>query len=471
VKNYSNACYQHGLCKKTAAGTPLFPIGRLAEGELIVAVGLTPPKSVYWSFSNYLYTRYHNDGWKSNASTLAKQIGKCADGPSRCETFAGINDPLNHLTAKTTSGTPFNASISIILSTDAKSEGVVASAVAADHSAGPVNTLRFPGQILRLGVSRGDEDELLNVMRVEGIEDERARTAFYEHIPLRVFRATPPPAFNVTANDKFQSFDGRMRNRISGVPEKTSNCSNGNLKAGLKSLTSLIQSAYGSGLVLKDYTDIDYTSFVVDSGYECLDDGTQCQGDCRDTIYAKATLLVEETLCNDTHVPCEPSRRAVLTSGVDDFYFVVGVNHQLTSHSIYSSQTLYNYPKLASGQLSAGADGALKYTEKESSGDLVGSAAQYFERSSRYHNAGSEVCAIPFLYAIMFSRNCTATALRGELCYNVLSKKTSEKDLAIALDEPIVLIERMYIRPGTASGPAVNETILPRLVHFRPRRI
>jgi hypothetical protein len=84
---------------------------------------------------------------------------------------------------------------------------------------------------------------------------------------------------------------------------------------------------------------------------------------------------------------------------------------------------------------------------------------------------GSSECAIPFLYAVMFSRNCSATARRGELCYNVLSQKTSPKDLAIALDEPVVIIERMYIRPGTASGPAVNETILPSLVHFRPRKV
>jgi hypothetical protein len=247
IKNYSNACYGHHLCKKTAAGAPLFPMGRLAEGEIIVAVGTTPPKSIYWSFSNYLYTRYHDKGWQSNATTLAKKIGKCPDGPSRCEVFAGVNDPLNHLTAKTNTGSPFNASISILLAADAKSEGMVARAIAADSSAGPVNALRFPGQILHLGVSRGDEDELLNVMRVEGIEDEEARKVFYEHIPLRVFRVTPPPSFVIAAKDKFPSFDGRMRNRISGILESAPNCSNSDLKTGLQTLTSRIESAYGSG--------------------------------------------------------------------------------------------------------------------------------------------------------------------------------------------------------------------------------
>ena len=38
------------------------------------------------------------------------------------------------------------------------------------------------------------------------------------------------------------------------------------------------------------------TAFHVSFSYECLNHGLKCQGDCRDTIYAKATLLVQETV-------------------------------------------------------------------------------------------------------------------------------------------------------------------------------
>ena len=41
-----------------------------------------------------------------------------------------------------------------------------------------------------------------------------------------------------------------------------------------------------------------FSSFVNDSGYECMHDGTRCRGDCRDAIYAKATVLEWALLCN-----------------------------------------------------------------------------------------------------------------------------------------------------------------------------
>ncbi len=465
VKSYKNSCYGHNLCKTKKDGSVLYPDWRLDLGETIVVVGKTPPKSTYWSFTNYLYTRYNPAGWKSNATDMSKKIVACPPGPSRCEIFAGINDPLNHLTVETASGDAFNASFSMILSSDSKSEAVVSRALAKDASAGPPNALRFPGEILNLGISRGDEDEFLNVMRVEGIESEADRKAFYENMPMRVFRVTPPASFqnNVTKSDMFPSFDGRMRNRYTGVAERAPDCNNQALKSGLAALVDAVEKTYSKGIIRTNHAKAQFSSFVQDSGYECVYSGLKCQGDCRDTIYAKATFLVQELLCNKTHVPCKPSRKSELTDQVDDFYIVVGVNHQRTSQSSYSSQTLYNFPKLASGQIASGKTKELKYTEMESASDLAGSADMYFKDDEK-------TCATPNLYSIMFARNCSASATRGELCYNVLSKPSSAHDLAIGYSQPIVFIERMYIHGGSAntkSGPAVNETILPVAIHFR----
>ena len=92
--SYQNTCYKHNLCKRATDGTPLFPAWRLAPGETIVVLGRTPPKSTYWSISPSLYTRRHPEGWKSNA-TGGKRIMACPPGPSRCELFSSVNDPIN----------------------------------------------------------------------------------------------------------------------------------------------------------------------------------------------------------------------------------------------------------------------------------------------------------------------------------------------------------------------------------------
>jgi hypothetical protein len=52
----------------------------------------------------------------------------------------------------------------------------------------------------------------------------------------------------------------------------------------------------------------------------------------------------------------------------------------------------------------------------------------------------------------------------------MLASKGTSDDLIIGEKDPIVFIERNYIHPGTKSGPAVAETIMPKLIHFRARK-
>jgi hypothetical protein len=416
-----------------------------------VVSGRTPPSSAYFSFTNYLYTRFHPLGWKSNA-TLERRLVSCAPGPSRCEIFAGVNDPLNYLTVRTNGPSAFDATFSFILAADSASEAAVQAALAPE---GAVNSIRFPGAIIQQGVTRGDEDELLNVMRVEGIVNEAERAAFYAAPPMRVWRVTPPPSLVVHESDMFASFEGRMRNRWTGVGEHAGTATMQELQTALVQLEKLVAARHGTGVLEKDYVSLNFTSFVVDSGYECLADGTQCQGDCRDTIYARATLLIQDSVCNATHTPCKPSRRSQLTGAADDALFVVGVNHQLTSHSVYSSLTAYNFPKLASGLLQD-ARGVLKYTQMESDVALHGSADKYFSTGSAMSQ---------YLYVVKFARDCSAETF--DLCLEVKADPTNSSELVIPLSSPVVILERMYINTQTASGPAVNETILPKLLHFR----
>jgi len=242
-----------------------------------------------------------------------------------------------------------------------------------------------------------------------------------------------------------------MRTRWTGHGEAGDNATNDQLKDGLERLKELIIKV---NTRLMDYTAQEFKSFVNDSGYECLARGLKCQGDCRDTIYAKATFIIQETLCNTTHLPCKPSRYAELTDEKNDALFVMGVNHKMTKQSLYSSVTFYNYPKLAAGILKA-SDGSIQYTMMDD--DYKGSAQHLLPGH----------LAAPYLYAIKFARVCGKD--EHVLCVEVPSTTSDPNQTVMSLTDQLVFIERMYIHPGTKSGPAVEETLLPTLLHVRPR--
>jgi len=122
----------------------------------------------------------------------------------------------------------------------------------------------------------------------------------------------------------------------------------------------------------------------------------------------------------------------------------------MTHQSRYSSVTFYNFPKLAAGILRT-PGGVVNYTVMAD--DYKGSAVRYLPNHP----------AAPYLYAIKFARRCSS--MEKTLCFEVPSQTSNPNMTALALHDPFVFIERMYIHPGTKSGPAVAETILPTLIH------
>jgi hypothetical protein len=56
-------------------------------------------------------------------------------------------------------------------------------------------------------------------MRLEGVEDDEARDKFFNNSGYQVYRISAPLAFNVTNEDKIPTFEGRMRQRWTGVKE------------------------------------------------------------------------------------------------------------------------------------------------------------------------------------------------------------------------------------------------------------
>merc|ERR1719326_229652 len=178
-------------------GDEIFTPGwRIAPGEAIVLVGRTPPESTYWSFAPSLYSRFYEGGYKPSPKDLAQRIVACPSFPKgspggRCEVFSAVNDPLNFQTVTVDSSSPFNASFALILSWDSEVEAAVAKRLS-EAGSGPVNYLRYPGAISHLGVTKGDEDEFITVMRVEDITHKADSDAFYGSTPYQVYRISRP---------------------------------------------------------------------------------------------------------------------------------------------------------------------------------------------------------------------------------------------------------------------------------------
>jgi len=447
---YVNTCHAHKLCRERN-GTTLSPGWRVVRGEAVVIVGRTPPEAAYWSFGPNLYTRYHERGWVPRPARTQDLLVSCKNtllpfAGNRCETFSSVDDPINLKTANISGASSFGQDFALVLAWDSAGE---AGAREALESAGQanVNVLRFPGAIGVLGVTSGKEDEWLSLLRVESIKDEAAASAYYGGSPLRAFRVTPPKSTKVPDGALFPSREGRMRNRFTGAGESAPGVSFADLAASLEELQDKVkerQAARWKG-ARRDLKTVRFASFVQDSGYECLEQGTMCQGDCRDTIYAKATFLVQEYVCNKTRLPCSPARHATLSEDLGDELFVVGVNHKATNQAIYSSVTAYDFPKLA------------PVTPGITDDQYAGTAEKYL---------GAGAAAAKYLYVVKFARACAAGG--EDLCVAVPAESGDPRVSALHHGTPIVLLERMYLNPKTNSGPAVNETILPVLMHWRP---
>jgi len=269
---------------------------RVAKGETILLTGRTPPKSIYWGFTNYLYTRFNPPGWKPPLiQTLEKKLDDCPGGGvngSRCEIFAGINDPLNMETVNVSSEESFNVPFAMLLTWDSESETNVASILSQSTFPYSLNFNRFPGSVLRLGVTLGDEDDFTHVVRVEGIANEDDRKKFYAgEWGIQVYRISPSVAKDITTFHP--SFEKTMRRRETKEKEEGANktVTHQQLRLALAELEAGVRIKHSHAAIARQNFD----SFVQDSGYECLHQGVRCQGDCRDTVSMSCQTCSLET--------------------------------------------------------------------------------------------------------------------------------------------------------------------------------
>merc|ERR1712054_323929 len=166
---------------------------RLRQDEVVVLVGLTPPKSSYWGFTNYLFTRSHPDGWRPD-STVPK-LQRCPTGPGRCESFASQGDAVNLNSVNISDAAAADLSpFALIISGNSQSSAVVQESLkqVPGMASDAINIQPLPSSLLKMGVSEADDqDEFTNLLRISYPHDTQTSARYFADAPIAVLRLTP----------------------------------------------------------------------------------------------------------------------------------------------------------------------------------------------------------------------------------------------------------------------------------------
>ena len=272
-------------------------VWRLREDEALVFLGKTPPRSRYFSFRSYLFSRA---GWFRHR-----------------ELFASLGDALHLLDIATAGspngagGDPFAQETVVISTADRRIDTLLRQLLS--HSGAPeaiVNTDVIPRAITHMGLDDEASDRFAMLVRVALFADRAAGEHYQQAPPATVLRVTPPTP---VAIDPFPVPPQRPRG---------TNSSEAWLRPALDELVAAVKAHYHNLEVKTRRT------FVLDlSGRRCIERGTLCLGDNADTTYIAS-------------IPTWLSDRP------QDFLIVVGVNHQATGKASYMNLAVYHVKRL-----------------------------------------------------------------------------------------------------------------------------
>ena len=327
--------------------------------------------------------------------------------------YASLGDNINYLTIGTSGtpygaeGDPFNKDMMVISTSDRGIDSRVRQAAnSAGFSDGILNTDVIPSALVNMGLSKG-ADYFSFLARTAEYIDEEACQAYLKNPGVRAFRITPKTQ---TALDPFSTPE--LRRRGTGTNEM-------DLMPAVNDLRKAILAKY-SGYNAEELQAEQW----IPEAYDSVQSNTNCLGESRDTTYLR-TLVDEEFL---------------LTDDPDDFLIVYGVNHYASGKAIYSN--------------------------------LVAYGAQYYNGVASVNNdtfAGSAAVYIPgnenekYLYAWKVARNANG----DPYCVEV---PTGPQAYGVPLTDKLFVGFRSYVETATKVGPAYNEIIFDRVIHFTAKK-
>jgi hypothetical protein len=385
----------------------------LGPDEAIIFVGRTPPECKYFSYDHNLLARTY--------------------GNETRWLFGNLADPVNNLVINTegtpngSAGNPFNQTTVVVATADRGiDKRIRAAALSAGYSGDIFNTQVFPSAMLNMGVENSS-DNFLMLIRPALYKDKQAGNDYLNNTPATVFRVTPK---GTTKLDPYNYPELRVRG--TGKTEF-------DLMDDLAELHEAILNKY-KGLKATELP----TSIAVPSGSDAIQRGIDAVGPNNDACYLWSA---NQTVSSPT--PPFPNlsqyynftRNPPIALGNDtnEFIIVYGVNHAATGKSTYSNFGLY---------------GADVWNGVKAIEDPVfnGTAEEYLP-----DNPDAK-----YLYVYKIARNCNG----DPHCFKV---PTGPGAYGIGLDQPLMIIWRIYLEKTTKTGPSYSEIVYDRAIKFDPK--
>ena len=417
------------------------PIWRIDENEAIIVEVEYIPHMKYSTFTMYLWGRYHNTIYFNQNTPHYLQ---CKRKEGYCKHFASLGDSI-----------PVHSPTKVIIT-----PSVTIYTKLFNHFKDPsVKLMALPGSTLKLGVEDSTRDLFSFVHRMAFVDNQTMVDKHVEHPQITVTRVTLNASIDNVLFDR-----AVLKQRKTGKKESLPTITHTTLLEGLETLKTKIVETYKP----LRYKQSEMTAAIFDSGYDCIDNQYECNGDVRDTLYTlPKSFLKDDYLCSFNTIlshkyirilfliivymccrcsyklltmvlllsslfhslyiyPCSKPSVLQTTKHTRDFFILTGVNHRQTDYCLYHSISIYEKDK--------------RIGVKVITDDLFyNSSFQYTPELSNY------------LYAYKFKYKCKDEPYCSETETN-----------------KIFFIERMYVHPQTGIGAHRSEIINSTLFHFSP---
>jgi hypothetical protein len=394
--------------------TGLAPSYRLGEDEAVVLAGSTPPQSAYFSYTPYL---------------MIRTLKNAQDESVRTRIFDSLTDSFNTVRIKTAGtpagrlGNPFAQRFVVIYAADsAIAERARTGMIKAGYPEEIININPLPSQLLNMGHEQ-DSDELNIVNRVALPFNQAEMDSYLAAPNTAVYRLTPQKPVPTTPFPV-----SALISRKTGISE-TAAVTDVDLNKALGQLRDTILSTH-KGYIATELT----TGLWLYDGRQCMEMDLDCLGDSRDTTYLRSPAGAKDITIGPPY----------FTLDKDEFVIVYGVNHAATYKTTYSSFGLYAAERML------GIKGVTSETYANSSADYL-----------------KDPRAAHYLYAWKIARTCGE---KEEHCIEIPASDCSTGAVGASLTSNLLIAFRNYQNLTTGVGPALDEILPDRVIHFRPRK-
>ena len=277
----------------------------LGNDEAVVILGISPPEAVYWSITSYVMSQRYADSPRIKQAQFSSMIQglavSCPAGPARCQKFASLGNPFNFQTlADATNGnTGFEEPFALVMTgSKATFESVNSAIEAATAAVGAkVFLVPVPTDVLNLDNSNvNDRDTMSQLMRIAYAANSTTMDKYYKSTPLAVLRVTPTtdrtsdtnsPGYYTRSDTKFTSREDTP------LESGGQDLSHEQLVNDLHELRDAIRAKHSP----QSGADTPFTKPFFVTGLDCIDEGTECNADCPDTLYPISSNVYDAVGC------------------------------------------------------------------------------------------------------------------------------------------------------------------------------